>query len=315
MKILMTGVTGLIGRELSRSLTGEGHAVTGLSRSPERASGVAVAEMLKWEPQSGPPPAEGLEGADVVVHLAGEPIAARRWTDEQKRRIRDSRVLSTRNLVEGMASATERPKVFICGSAVGYYGNRGDERVDEASAPGNDFMSQVCQEWEGEAARARALSIRVVEVRTGVVLSDEDGALKKMLPAFKLGVAGPLGGGNQWFPWIHLADIVGIFRHAINLNSLDGPINGTAPNPVTNAEFTKELGRVLHRPTILPVPEFGLRLLMGEMADVVLTSERVLPRVAEATGYEFHFPDLASALEDLLSEKRSSGRAATGTPR
>ena len=198
--------------------------------------------------------------------------------------------------------------MFVSGSAVGFYGDRGDEELDETSAPGTGFMSEICQEWEREAAPATKLGVRVAQVRTGVVFSTEGGALQKMLTPFKLGVGGPLGSGRQWFPWIHIDDIVGIFKHAI-LTSLEGPINGTAPQPVTNAEFTRELGKTLHRPAFLPVPQVGLRILMGEMSEVLFVSQRVLPKVPLSSGYKFRFSSLAPALRDLLGKKADQGAA------
>ncbi|MGA9769761.1 MAG: TIGR01777 family oxidoreductase [Blastocatellia bacterium] len=303
MKILVTGATGLIGRSLCKALTGEQHTVIGLSRSPERAAGLAVAEMHKWEPQSGPPPAQALKEVEAVIHLAGEPIAARRWTDEQKRRIRDSRVISTRNLVNGFRSMDGKPAALITGTAIGFYGDRGDEKLYEASPPGRGFMSEVCQAWESESHQARSLGMRVVEVRTGVVLSAEGGALQKMLTPFKLGVGGPIGSGRQWFSWIHIDDIVGIFHHALLVSSLSGPVNGTAPEPVTNADFTRHLGHALHRPAFLPVPAFGLKALMGEMSEVVLGSQRVFPQIALESKYEFLYPTLEPALANLLGNK------------
>lgn len=320
MKILVTGATGLIGRGLCRALTEEGNEVVGLSRSPEKSTRVAVRQMLKWEPQSGPPSEQALEGADAVIHLAGEPIAAHRWSDEQKRRIRDSRVLSTRNLVEGIRRMKSRRSrmALISGSAIGFYGDRGDEKLYEDSAPGRGFMAEVCEAWESEAERAAELGVRVAQVRTGVVLSAEGGALQKMITPFKLGLGGPLGSGRQWFPWIHIDDIIGIFRHAL-LKAVSGPVNGTAPEPVTNAEFTKELGRALHRPAFLPVPKFGLQALMGEMSEVLLGSQRVIPRAIIEAGYQFIHPQLALALADLLgaNSRREDGsrRRAAGDAR
>ncbi|HXG93725.1 MAG TPA: TIGR01777 family oxidoreductase [Blastocatellia bacterium] len=310
MKILVTGATGLIGRSLCASLAAEGHSVTGLSRSPERAAGVA-ARMLEWNPMVGPPPEESLSNLDAIVHLAGEPIAARRWTAEQKKRIRDSRILSTKNLVDGLRAAQSKPEVLVGGSAVGFYGERGDEELDESSAQGSGFMSELCAEWEQEAARARSLGIRVVHLRTGVVLSRDGGALKKMLTPFKLGLGGKLASGRQWFPWIHIEDIIGIIRFAIASAALSGPVNGAAPEPVTNAEFTRELARALHRPAFFTVPEFALRLALGEMADALLMSQRVLPKAALAAGYQFRFPRLGAALDDLFAEKEATTRGAS----
>lgn len=301
MKILMSGVTGLIGRSLSEKLQAEGHSIIGLSRSPEKAGNLPIKAMLRWEPEAGLPPAEAFDGVEAVIHLAGEPVAEGRWTAERKQRIRNSRVISTRNLIEAMRSLTNKPRVFIAGSAVGIYGDRGDEVLDEKAKPGRDFLANVCVEWEAEANRARELGIRTVEVRTGVVLAKEGGALAKMLPPFKLGIAGPLGSGNQYFPWIHLDDIVGLFELALKNDSLNRPLNGSAPEVVTNREFTKQLADALHRIAIVPVPVFALRLLYGEMAVVLLASQRVVPTAALDAGYQFIYPDLPSALKNLVS--------------
>lgn len=306
MKILITGATGLIGTTLCRSLATDGHELVALSRSAGGPAGLAVAEVHQWDTQAGPPPQASLKGVDAVVNLAGEPIVARRWSDAQKKLIRDSRVITTRNLVEGLRSADRKPSVLVNSSAVGFYGDRGDEQLEESSPPGHGFMSEVCQEWEREALRASELGIRVVTVRTGVVLSAEGGALQKMLAPFKLGLGGPLGSGKQWFPWIHIRDIVGIYRHAIFNSSLAGAVNGAAPEAATNSEFTRELARVLHRPAFLPVPEMALRVLMGEMSEVLFVSERVVPEVALSSGYEFHYPMLAGALEDLLGSSKTA---------
>lgn len=303
MKILVTGATGLIGRNLCRVFTGEGHTVVGLSRSPERAGDLAVAEMHKWNPQAELPSEQALNGVEAVVHLAGEPIAARRWTDEQKKQVTASRVISTRNLINGFRAMEAKPAALISSSAIGFYGDRGDEKLYEQSPAGRGFMSEVCQAWEKEAKQAKYIGLRVVELRTGVVLSTEGGALQKMLTPFKFGLGGPIGSGRQWFPWIHIDDIVGIFRHALLDASLSGPVNGTAPEPVTNAEFTKQLGRALHRPAFLPVPEFGLKALMGEMSEMLLGSQRVIPQVALESKYQFIYPTLGPALENLLGDK------------
>ena len=300
MKILVTGATGLIGRELCRSLMSDGHMVIGLSRTPERARGVPVTELHRWDAMSGPPAAESLAGVNAVIHLAGEPIAARRWSDEQKRRVRDSRVVSTRHLVDGLLAMPSAPAAFLSSSAVGFYGDRGDEVLDERSPAGTGFMADVCKAWEQEAERAAPASIRVVMLRTGVVLSREGGALEKLRLPFTLGVGGRLGSGRQWFPWIHIADMVDIYRYALVSDTLSGPVNATAPVPVTNAEFTRRLARALHRPAFMAVPEFGLRAVLGEMADVLLTSQRVLPTVLMNAGYGFRFANLDEALADLL---------------
>lgn len=300
MKIFVTGATGLIGRRLCQSLTGDGHTVVAVSRSPEKVRNLAAGEILKWDPMAGPPPAQALNEVDAIVHLAGEPVADKAWSDEQKKRIMDSRVISTRNIVEGIRAANPRPPIFVSASAVGYYGDRGDEKLYEESAAGTGFLSEVCQAWEREAEAANSLNIRLVLARIGVVLSLEGGAMAKMLTPFKLGVGGPLGSGRQWFPWIHIDDIVGILRHAISTETLTGPINGSAPEDVTNAEFSRQLGRVLGRPAFLPTPEFALKLIFGERAAVLLASNRVIPKVAEQTGYKFKFASLTPALKDLL---------------
>jgi len=300
MKILVTGATGLIGRSLCGRLTDDGHTVIGVSRSSRKPPGLAVAEVLQWDPQTGPITSSALDGVDAVVNLAGEPIDSRRWSEQQKKLIRDSRIVTTRNLVETLRSIDRKPEVLVSSSAVGFYGDRGDEQLDETSTPGGGFMSEICREWEREAERVTERGIRVVEVRTGVVLSREGGALQKMLTPFKFGIGGPLGNGKQWFPWIHINDIVGIYHHAIATSALHGPVNGAAPEPVTNKEFTRELARALHRPAFLPVPEAALRVLVGEMADVLFGSQRVLPRVALESGYRFQYPSLTEALSDLL---------------
>jgi uncharacterized protein len=300
MKILITGATGLIGRAICRRLVDEAHQIIVLSRRPESGRVVEGVQVVGWEPLLGPPESGVWEGVDAVIHLAGEPVAASRWTDEQKRRIRDSRVIGTRHLIEGIKGATDRPKILVSGSAVGFYGNRGDEHLDERSAPGQGFLPEVCQQWESEALRGREMGLRVVLVRTGVVLSTNGGALEKMLLPFKLGLGGRMGDGRQWFPWIHIDDIAGIFCHALFSNGLSGPINGVASGIVTNAEFTDELAAALRRPVIFSVPELVLKIVMGEMAEVVLHSQRVIPRVAMDSGYRFRFQMLSSALRSLL---------------
>jgi uncharacterized protein (TIGR01777 family) len=246
------------------------------------------------------PPADSLAGADAIVHLAGEPLA-QRWTPEAKRRIRGSRVEGTRRLVEALPALPRRPAVLVCASAIGYYGSRGEEVLTESSAPGEGFLTELCLAWEKTAGLAEALDLRVVNLRNGIVLGPEGGALAKMLLPFRLGLGGRLGSGRQWMSWIHIDDLVGLIRLALERSELRGPINATAPNPVTNSEFTDTLAAVLYRPALLPVPAFALRALFGEMGEVMLGSQRVLPRVAESAGFQFQYPDLKQALEHLLA--------------
>ena len=300
MKILITGATGLIGRAVCQLLVNEDSQVVVLSRSQPAAIGLSGVSAFRWEPEAESPPAQAWEGVEAVIHLAGEPVAAARWTDEQKRRIRDSRVKGTRNLVAGMRVTPSRPKIFISGSAVGFYGHRGEEILNESSNPGSGFLSDVCVDWEAEAARARELGVRVAFVRTGVALSPSGGALEKMLTPFKLGLGGRLGGGRQWFPWIHIDDIAGIFGHSLMTSAIDGPVNGVAPGIVTNEEFTRALAAALNRPVFFPVPELALRILMGEMAEAILSSQHVVPQIVLDTGYQFKYPNLKPALESLL---------------
>jgi uncharacterized protein len=298
MRVLITGATGLIGRQISRLLSAEGHQIVVLSRRPESARVVSGASVYPW--QMGSPPVQALEGVEAVIHLAGEPVTTSRWSNEQKRRIRDSRVIGTRHLVDAIKSVTDRPKVLVSASAVGFYGDRGEEELDERSAPGKGFLSEVCLEWEREATSAEGLGLRVAVVRVGVVLSPTGGALEKMLPPFRLGIGGRIGNGRHWFPWIHIGDIAGIFKHALTTSGLSGVINGVAPGVVRNEEFTKELAAALHRPVFLPVPEWALRLMIGEMVEVVMASQRIIPRVALDSGYRFHYQALRPALQNLL---------------
>ncbi len=309
MKYLITGATGLVGQALVRSLKDDGHSIVVLSRTSDKSRAPLADAVYAWNPEAGLPPVEAFAGVETVIHLAGESVASRRWSDEQKRRIRDSRVLGTRHLVTAVQSLRERPASFICASAVGYYGNRGDEMLNEQSAAGTGFLSEVCVQWEREAERATSFGIQVVMNRLGVVLSEQGGALAQLLPIFKLGVAGKLGSGRQWFPWIHLADVVGIFRHTIFTQTISGPVNLVAPGIVTNADFTARLADALHRPAFFAVPEFVLKLAMGEMAAIVLASQKASPGVALETGYKFRYPDLSPALKDLLEEKRVAARA------
>lgn len=299
MKALVTGSTGFVGGHLIRRLPSPIAVGRSLDKIRQRLGEV---EARTWDPQREVSP-ELFTGVDTVFHLAGESVFAGRWNEEIKARIYSSRVTGTRKLVDGMCSCQQRPRTLICSSAIGFYGNQGDALLYEDSAAGHDFLAGVCREWEKEAMRAEEYGVRVVCVRTGVILGRDGGALKQMLPSFKLGIGGRLGNGSQYMSWIHIDDLVGILLHAANDESLHGPVNGVAPEPVRNREFTRVLAATLHRPALLPVPGFALKLALGEFASVLLASQRVLPAKILASGYCFAFPDLGPALVDLLSGK------------
>jgi uncharacterized protein (TIGR01777 family) len=301
MRVAVTGATGMIGAALVRALAARADEVTALSRNAERASATLGVPAETWaDPKAERPPLEGLRGRDAVVHLLGEAIA-QRWSDDAKREIRDSRVLSTRNLVGalGELDARERPRVLVSGSGAGWYGHRGDERLDEFTPePGDDFLAQLSADWEAEARRAEELGVRVVLNRTGVVLSESGGALEKMLPFFKAGIGGPVAGGRQYVPWVHVDDVVGAIIFALENEEASGPVNVTAPEPVTNRELSKALGRVLHRPAFAPVPALAVKALYGEMAEIVTTGQRAVPARLTELGYAFRQPELEAALRD-----------------
>ncbi len=299
MKVAISGATGLIGTALRESLAADGIETVALSRK----SKVPPLETIHWDVENGRFDASPLEQVDAVVHLAGEPIA-QRWNEARKKAIRDSRVKSTKLLVEGLKSLKRRPKVLLSGSAVGFYGDRGDEMLDERSPPGSGFLPETCQAWEHAAMEAMGFGLRTAVLRTGIVLSTRGGALKKMLPPFRLGVGGPVGSGTQWMSWIHIDDIVGAIRHVLATEDVMAAVNGTAPEPRTNAEFTRELAGALSRPAFLPAPAFGLKIAFGEMASILLEGQRVVPKKLLETGYRFRFPDLGSALSDVLARKR-----------
>jgi uncharacterized protein len=301
MKALVTGATGFVGPRLLRLLD----KPVVVSRNPDRARqsiGHLAGRLVRWDPMEGPPPPEAFEGIDVVYHLAGESVAGARWTTAQKARIRDSRVVGTRHLVQGIAQAAVKPATLVSASAVGYYGSRGDEELTESAAPADDFLARVCVEWEREAMAAADLGVRVVTARTGIVLgSGSGGALAKMLTPFKLGAGGPLGNGRQWMPWVHVADLTRLYVHAADHGEIRGPMNAVAPQPVRNTEFTKALARQLHRPAFMPAPYLGLRIVFGEFAQVLFASQRVIPKVALDTGFTFQYPDITSALREILA--------------
>jgi hypothetical protein len=306
LRVTITGATGLIGHGLVDALREQDAEVTVLSRDPARArerfakDGGPPVQAFAWDLLREPAPVDALNGRDAVVHLAGENVA-QRWTEQAKRAIRDSRVAGTRNLLAGLLAATPRPRTLIAGSAIGYYGARGDEPLDEDAPPGSDFLAGVCAEWEAEAQQAADIAMRIVTVRTGVVLDGRGGALAKMLPPFRLGVGGPIAGGRQYMSWIHRDDEIGMIVAALSDERWSGPINATAPEPVTNREFSHALGRALHRPALLPVPGAALGLLYGEMAQVVTTGARVVPAKPLVLGYEFRHPRLDEALQAALS--------------
>ena len=301
MKIAVTGATGLIGAALGERLRQEGNDVLVISRRKNLSSPFPV---VHWNPERGELDTRSLEGVDAVVHLAGETIAER-WTPEKKERIRTSRVAGTRFLVDGLKRLSKRPSVLIGSSAVGFYGNRGDEELDEGSPPGTGFLPEICQAWEAEVARASELGMRAVRLRTGIVLSTKGGALAKMLLPFKLGLGGPVGSGSQWMSWIHIDDVVGGYHFALHHADLSGAANLTAPQPVRNADFTRALGRALGRPAFLPAPGFALKLIFGEMAqDLLLDGQKVLPRRLESAGYKFQHTGIDDALADAVSSRK-----------
>lgn len=299
MRIVVAGGSGFLGTALNRSLAAAGHRVTTLSRtgSPRGEPGTAVA----WNPDgsTGVWAAE-IDGADAVINLAGESIGGKRWSRAQKAKIVSSRVLATRSLVEAIRHAADPPAVFVSGSAVGYYGPHGDEIVTEQTPAGRDFLADVCQQWETEAAKAADVT-RLVTIRTGLVLARDGGALARMLPPFRLGAGGPVGSGRQYWPWIHRADWLAMVRFALETPAVRGPLNATAPHPVTNAEFARALGRAMHRPAFMPAPAFALKLLLGEMAEgLLLSGQRAVPARAEQLGYRFTYKNLPSALSELF---------------
>jgi uncharacterized protein len=294
MNVLISGATGLIGSALTRELEDGAHSVIRLIRSPRGENDV------RWDPDAGT--VEGsLGGTDAVVHLAGESIAEGRWTVSKRERIMQSRKKGTRLLAEAIASLSEPPKVMVSASAVGYYGDRGNELLREDSGPGSDFLAEVCQAWEAAADPAREAGIRVVHPRFGIVLSPQGGALGTTLPIFKLGGGGRIGNGRQWWSWVALDDVVGTIHHALENDSVEGPVNVGSPNPLTNAEYTKVLGKVLNRPTVVAVPAPAIRIAIGGMADaLLLASQRMEPAKLKETGYDFRYPELEGALRHLL---------------
>jgi uncharacterized protein (TIGR01777 family) len=305
MRVAITGATGLIGSRLVSALGERGDSALVLSRDPDRArERLGGVDAVAWDPLAGPAPADALSGADGVVNLAGEPIA-QRWGAGVKERIRESRIVGTENLVAGLEAASPRPAVLVSASGTDVYGDRGDTPLEESAPPGppEDFLATVCVDWERAAAAASELGIRVVCLRTGVVLDRSGGALAKMLPPFRTGIGGPIAGGRQYVPWIHLDDVVAMYVAALDgggRSAWSGPVNACAPEPVTNAAFSRALGRALHRPAVMPVPGLALKILYGEMATVVTSSHRMIPARALELGFEYRYGELDTALAAAL---------------
>jgi hypothetical protein len=296
MHCIISGGTGFIGSRVVARLMAGGHRVSVWSRRPDREKRPGV-RSIEWDPLAGEPPVESVVEAEAVIHLAGEPVA-QRWNDEVKRRIRDSRVLGTRHLVDAIARAAKKP-VLVCASAIGYYADRGDEVLTESSAPGEGFLADVCKGWEAEARRAAEFGVRVISLRIGFVLGKNGGALGRMGPVFKAGLGGTLGSGKQWMPWIHIDDLAALFIYAAE-NNIAGVWNASAPNPVTNAEFTRVMGAVLHRPAVIPAPAFALKLVFGELGQHMLDSARVIPEAALRAGFQFRYPEVGGALREIF---------------
>ena len=307
MKIVVAGANGLIGRALLRALRARGDEAIALVRRQRDIEGATV---VQWDGREGPW-ASALDGAGAIVNLAGAGVADHRWTDDYKRQILESRTHSTRAIVEAIGKAKVKPRVLMNASAVGYYGGRGDDLVDETAKAGTDFLAGVTRAWEEEAGKA---GVRSVFLRTGIVLARDGGALAKMLPPFKAFVGGPIGNGRQWMPWIHLDDEVSAILWAVDHEELKGPVNLTAPNPVTAGEFAKSLGKVLHRPSWAPVPAAALKLMLGEFANVLVEGQRAVPVQLQKSGFAFRYRELSAALEDLLGHRASSAAAASKVP-
>lgn len=303
-KIVITGGTGLIGNILFTMFSQRGDQVYLFSRNPESAKKKipGAAGYLKWRGNDADYTAD-LEGMDAVIHLAGANVAGKKWNEAYKQEIYDSRIGSTRALVEAMKNLKKKPEVFVCSSAVGYYGDPGERELTEDVKPADTFLADVCVQWEKEAARSEEAGVRSVQIRTGVVLSTEDGALKKLLLPFQLFVGGPLGTGRQWFPWIHAEDIAAMFIYAIDHPGMRGPYNGAAPQPLRMKEFASALGRVMRRPSLFPVPGFVLRVILGEGAAVALASQKVIPKAILNAGYKFRYPEIDGALRNLLNKQ------------
>ncbi len=301
-KIIITGATGSIGKKLVQELTARGDEVFIFTRNPETAKKkiVNASKYVKWDNEHPDAWMDELNDVDAVVHLAGANLGAKRWNEDYKKLAYDSRIISTRNLVEAIKLTDQKSKAFISSSAVGIYGNRYDEVLDENSSLGNDFMADICKDWEKEAQIAEQYGVRRVSIRTGLVMQKDEGVLKKMLLPFKFFIGGPLGSGRQWFPWIHIDDVVGIYLYAIDNENISGAINGTSPGIVTMREFAKTLGKVLKRPSLFPVPKFVMKIAAGEVAEYAVMSQRTSVEKIINAGYKFKFENLESPLKDIL---------------
>jgi uncharacterized protein (TIGR01777 family) len=304
MRVAITGATGLVGRHLTRRLVDRGDEVVAFTRDPDRAAGrfPEGVECVKWITDSPGMLVESLSTVDAVVNLAGEPVLGRRWNRKVKDAIRASRVEGTRTLVGAIAAAGKKPSALVSASAVGYYGPRGDEEIDEESDPGHDFLAQVAVDWETQARKAESLGVRVAIARIGIVLAEDGGALSKMATPFRFFLGGRVASGRQGFPWIHIRDVTGIILHAIDEEAVTGPLNVCAPDPPSNREFCRALGEALRRPSWLPAPGYGLRLMMGEVAGMLTKGQRAVPRRALESGYQFEFGELSAALSDLVGK-------------
>lgn len=301
MKVLVTGATGFVGNALLKALHIKGHEIAILTRNVEESGfrTPVLCEVYPWNPNQGPPESRVFKNVDAVIHLAGENIAGGRWTKKQKERIYLSRLLSTRHLVKAMGELKSKPKVMISASAIGFYGDSGNTLLTEDAPPGNCFLANVCRDWEQEAMHAEEFNIRVAYLRTGIVLGKEGGAMKKMLPPFQMGLGGNLGSGNQWMSWIHVHDLIQMYIHAIETESVEGVYNAVSPNPVTNAEFTRTLGKQLQRPTLIHIPNLVLKMIFGDLGQVLVASQNVSAEKITSNGFRFKFPDLPSALNDI----------------
>jgi uncharacterized protein (TIGR01777 family) len=301
MKVLVTGATGFIGRRLVEEFHRQGHALVALSRDPAaaRRDVPALEKAFAWNPLRDVPPAEAFSGVDAVVHLAGESVSGR-WNDQKKQSIRDSRIVGTANLVKAIVRLERKPQAMVSASAIGYYGDRGDEELTEESPPGDDFLAEVCQQWEKEAGKVEWGGVRSARVRTGIVLGPGGGALGAMLLPFRLGAGGPLGSGRQWWSWIHRDDLIALIQFLIGHPDFSGSVNGVSPGVVRQKEFAKVLGRVLWRPAWTPAPAFALKIVLGGFSSELLSSKCVLPKTAQALGFSFRYPELEPALRQAL---------------